>query len=366
MTDLAASAVVTPDGLVGPSVVVVEDGRVRAVEATSGPVPDRILVPGFVDMQVNGHDDIDVAGAQGPDWDRLDDIVASQGVTTWCPTLVTAPLDSYARPLGRIAEAAARGGLRPRIAGAHLEGPFLGGLPGAHDRSRIVPLDLSWLAALPDVVRLVTLGAELDHAVEAIRLLTGRGVLVSVGHSAATYDEAVEAAEAGARLATHLFNAMSPLHHREPGVTGAALTDARLTPSLIADLVHVHPAAIAVAFRTRGPAGIALVTDAVGWRSGRVGAAGVTRAPGDAPRRPDGTIAGSALRMDEAVANVVRHCGVGLAEAVGAASSTPARLLGLSDAGAIEAGRRADIVALDPAELRCRQTWIAGETVWAA
>jgi N-acetylglucosamine-6-phosphate deacetylase len=150
---IAASTVVTPAGLLEPGEVVVDDGVIADVRQARGPAPVRILAPGFVDLQVNGHDDVDCATADGDDWDRMDDLLIAQGVTGWCPTLVTAPLDRYAGPLARIQAAADRRRPgRPTILGAHLEGPFLGGAPGAHRREHIVPIDLDWLAALPPIV----------------------------------------------------------------------------------------------------------------------------------------------------------------------------------------------------------------------
>ncbi|HZT67654.1 MAG TPA: amidohydrolase family protein [Acidimicrobiales bacterium] len=363
MATLAARAVVTPEGILSPAVVETDGELIASVGPTTGPVPDRMIAPGYIDLQVNGHDDVDVSAAEGGDWDRLDDLLLAQGVTTWCPTLVTSPLESYRPRLEQIAAAAARGGRRPHIAGAHLEGPFLGGLPGAHDRRFLAPLDLDWIDQLPPVVRVVTVAPELERSPAAIRALAERGVVVSLGHSTATYEETLAAADSGARLVTHLFNAMSPVHHRQPGMVGAALTDHRLTPTLIADLVHVHPAVIAVAFRARGGAGVALVTDAVAWRSGRVGSSGISRVDEDAPRRPDGTIAGSALTMDRAVRNVVSAAGVPFEAAVAAASTVPARVLGDRTRGEVAPGRRADLVVLD-SEMRVGQTWVGGEPAW--
>ena len=375
MPTVAGRAVLLPDGRLAPAVVEIEGDVVAGVtpvpEERAAELPDRIVSPGFVDLQVNGHDDVDVSGAEGPEWDRLDELLLAQGVTAWCPTLVTAPLGSYGPALERISAAALRGGPRPAVLGAHLEGPFLGGLTGAHEESWVRPLDPGWLAALPPCVRIVTLGAELDGAAEAVALLAGRGVVVALGHSAADFAEAEAAAEAGARMVTHLFNAMSPLHHREPGLVGAALTDRRLTPSLIADLVHVHPAVVLAAFHARaglagdpGDPGIVLVTDAVGWRSGHVAGIGLRRREGDAPRRPDGTIAGSALTMDRAVANCVAT-GVSPAAALAAASLVPARLVGEAGRGRIEAGARADLVVLSP-RFEVAETWVGGDVAWGA
>jgi N-acetylglucosamine-6-phosphate deacetylase len=233
--------------------------------------------------------------------------------------------------------------------GAHLEGPFLGGAPGAHLTEFLQPPRLDWLAALPDVVRVVTLAPEAERALDAIRLLAGRGVLVSLGHSTASYEQALAGIDAGARLVTHCFNGMGPLHHREPGLIGAALTDDRVAVSLITDLVHVHPAAISLVLRAKSSRRVALVTDAVAWEG-----------DGDAPRLPDGTLMGSTLTANAAIKNAVRHCGVSLVDAVRAASTTPADLLGLSDRGRIEPGARADLVALEP-DLSVQATWVLGE-----
>ncbi|MEY2458720.1 MAG: N-acetylgalactosamine-6-phosphate deacetylase [Acidimicrobiaceae bacterium] len=353
MERIAAATIVTPSGLLGPGAVVVDAGRIVDIEPARGlddSTPARILAPGFIDLQVNGVGPIDVASAKDGDWDELDARLLAQGVTTWCPTLVSAPLDRFAAPLERIATAAARSDdrVRPSIAGAHLEGPFLGGAPGAHPLKFLQPPDLAWLARLPDIVRVVTLAPEAERALEAIRLLSARGVLVSLGHSTATYEETLAAIDAGARLVTHCFNGMGALHHRTPGLIGAALTDDRLAVSLITDLIHVHPAAVSLVFRSKSARRVALVTDAVAWEG-----------DGDAPRLADGTLMGSTLTADAAIRNVVEHCGVSLLDAVHAAATTPAELLGLSDRGRIEPGARADLVALNP-DLTVHMTWVEG------
>ncbi|HAS11271.1 MAG TPA: N-acetylglucosamine-6-phosphate deacetylase, partial [Acidimicrobiaceae bacterium] len=252
---------------------------------------------------------------------------------------------------------------RPTVLGAHLEGPFLGQHTGAHDPRRVVPIDLEWLGALPDIVALVTIGAEQHDAVAATEALAARGTVVSLGHSGATAARADEVFDAGATMVTHLFNAMGPLHQREPGVAGAALADERVVAGLIADLVHVHPALLRTAFRTKGADRIALVTDAVAWRAGHLAAADVTLVDG-APRLADGTIAGSALAMDVAVRNVAEAAGVPLADALTAASTTPADVLGDRSRGRIEVGARADLVLLDRDALTLRRTIIRGEVAW--
>jgi N-acetylglucosamine-6-phosphate deacetylase len=361
VTTLAAARVITPERVLEPGVVEIDGATIAGIRPTSGPVPARTLAPGFIDLQVNGVADIDVAHAHGRDWERLGDLLIEQGVTTWVPTLVTAPLDDFAAPIERVAAAAARPGPRPSIAGVHLEGPFLGEMHGAHPSDLVLPLDLDWLDALPETVAIVTLGPEQERAIDAIRRLCRRDVLVALGHSAASLETARDAADAGARLVTHCFNGMPSLHHRAPGLIGAALSDDRLAISLIADLVHVHPTALNIAFRAKGRERVALITDAVAWRAGEVGGIAL-HFDGRVPRLADGTLAGSALTMNVAVRNLVHDAAVALPDAVHAAATTPARLLGLSDRGALVPGARADVVALGET-LEVEAVWIAGQRV---
>jgi len=357
-TVVRAATVLSATGPLADTEVVIDGGRITDVRRAGGPVPDTVLVPGFVDLQVNGIGAVDVAHAAPRDWEHLDHALLAQGVTTWCPTIVTAPLDELEASLAAIADAARRppGTGRPEIAGAHLEGPFLA-VAGAHRPELLRPrVDVAWLESLGSLVRVVTLAPELPRALDAVAALSDRGVLVSLGHSACTAETALEAAEAGARLVTHAGNAMAPLHQRAPGLLGAALTDDRLSVSVIADLVHTHPVFVRLAFACKSAHGTALVTDSV--------ASPRDPAP---PRLPDGTLAGSVLRMDHALSNVVQRCAVSLPDAVRAASTTPARLLGLDDRGAIERGRRADLVALERiggGAYRVASVWVAGVGVW--
>jgi N-acetylglucosamine-6-phosphate deacetylase len=360
VTRLTAARVVTPYGMLSPGAVEIEDGQIVVVERGPRHVPDVTLAPAFIDLQVNGIGPVDVAAAEGSDWDELDRRLLSQGVAAWCPTLVTAPLESYAKPLERIATAAGRDAV-PEILGAHLEGPFLGGAPGAHRRELITALDPAWIAALPPVVRVMTLAPELDGSTDVIASLRDRGTTVALGHSTASYEEAEAAVDAGAELVTHCFNGMGPLHHRQPGLVGAALSDDRLAVSVIADLVHVHPAVLKSIFRAKGPDRVVLVTDAVAWEAEDLTALGVTF-EGRAPALPDGTLAGSAVTMVEAVANLVRAAGVPLEQAIRAASTTPADVLGAVDRGRIAPACRADIVALDD-DLCVSAMWLAGDQV---
>ena len=341
------------------------DGRIREVVATALASEFDVLAPGFIDMQVNGIGRVDVAQAEGADWDELDELLLSQGTTSWCPTLVSAPLDSYEVALARIAAAAARPpGARPRprprptILGVHLEGPFIS-VPGAHRPDRLRDPDLDWLLALPDIVRVVTLAPERRDGLDAVRLLAGRGVTVSVGHSAADTETMLAAVDAGATMVTHLFNAMPPMHHRNPGPVGCALADERLTVTVIADNIHVDPLVLrAAAAACAGR--LALVTDAAAFDAGHSGELRVATAD-DAPRLADGTLAGSRLRMDEAVRNLVA-AGVPLAAGVAAATSVPARALGITDRGALATGMRGDLVALSSSG-DVEAVWVGGELV---
>lgn len=354
MPSIVASLALTGGEREQPFLVTWEGGRIVAIEPTDEST-ERLLLPGLVDLQVNGIDEIDVARADGADWEQLDRLLLAQGVTAWCPTLVSAPLVSYDAPLARIAAAIARPrGPRPTIAGAHLEGPFLGGAPGAHRREHIAAIDLGWLAGLPAHVSVVTLAPEQPQALEAIRLLATGGRLVALGHSTAEAEQFDAAVAAGARLTTHLFNGMSGIHHRTLGVAGAALTNGLVSASLIADGVHVHPRVLRLAAEVLGPHRTVLVTDSVAWR----GDGSPLELRDGAPRQRDGTLAGSTLTMDQALRTCVA-AGVDPITAARAASTNPAALLGLTDRGQLAPGFRADMVALDR-ELQVEQVWVGG------
>lgn len=357
MAEIVAARLLQGSGWTGPARVVIEHDVVAAIEPATRPPDVDVLTAGFVDLQVNGIDTTDVAAAGDRGWDELDRALLDQGVTAWCPTLVSMPLAAYAHPLARIAAAMQRTGC-PEILGVHLEGPFLGTAPGAHPEELLGDPDLDWLASLPDHVRLVTLGPERAGAVQATELLATRGVTVSIGHSTASIEQLDACVEAGATMVTHLFNAMSGLHHRQPGVAAWALRHPTIRASLIADLVHVDAAMIDLAIRLLGPDRAILVTDAVAWKAGRVASIGVELRDG-APRLADGTLAGSALRIHDAVRHAV-HAGVELATALWAASRNPARVVGAGAThGIVGIGRRADLVALTPA-LAIEQVWLGG------
>jgi N-acetylglucosamine-6-phosphate deacetylase len=331
---------------------VIVDTGTHDAPAGATDVGDAILAPGFIDIQINGIADVDFSRMDDGGYARAASLLLQHGVTTFLPTLISAPLPAMAASLDALADAGAFG--------VHLEGPFLGGAPGAHIRDYLIETDVEWSLAQLDrhagLVKIVTIAPEADPDLRLTKELASRGVVVSVGHSTCTYDEARAACDRGARAVTHLYNAMSGLHHREPGVVGAALDDDRLTPSLIADLVHVHPAALKLAIARKR--NVALISDAIAIDARWAASRGVKEIDG-APRLPDGTLAGSTLTLERAIRNVVAH-GVGVDRAIEMASTIPAELLGLDDRGTLDVGKRADIVALEPDDLSVRSVWKDG------
>jgi N-acetylglucosamine-6-phosphate deacetylase len=352
--------------------------------AGAGPPPGRpdleltegVLLPGLVDLQVNGYFGVELGAADAAGWAQVARRLPETGTTAFLPTFITSPVDKLIDALRRSAATAAdlaEAGVGARVLGVHLEGPFISrNRPGAHNKAWMRDPDPGTVEALLDAgadhVRMVTLAPELDGALAAIGQFTQAGVLVSVGHSDATAQQVSAAVTAGARMVTHLFNAQRPMHHREPGVVGQALWDSRLVASLIADLHHVVGQVAALAF-TAAPGRLCLVTDAAacaGMPPGRyvLGGEPIVLGAGDGvpPVRADGTLAGSALRMDVAIANMV-GAGIGLAAAATAATRIPADLIGRPDLGRIAVGAAADLVWLGD-DLRTRATWVAGRQVY--
>lgn len=335
---------------------------------------DGYLVPGFVDLQVNGYFGAEFQDADAASWADVAAELPVTGTTAFVPTLITAPVDSLVTALSAAAGFASElPESGARVLGVHLEGPFISPeRRGAHNPAWITDPAPAAVAALVEagggLLRVLTLAPERPGALAAIDQLTAAGVLVSVGHSDATAEQVAAAASRGARMVTHLFNAQRPLGHREPGVVGQALVDDRLTSGLIVDLYHVAGSVCGLAFRA-APGRIALVTDAAapaGMPAGKylLGGQPITLPPpaGAPPVRSDGTLAGSALRMDVAIANTVR-CGVSLPAAVAAATRIPADLIGRFDIGRLAPGAKGDLVWLSP-ELRTRATWLSGRLVY--
>lgn len=329
-----------------------------------------LVAPGFVDLQCNGGLGIDLASNPEGIWE-LAALLPRFGVTAWLPTIVTTPPGIVERALATLAAGPPAGWRGASPVGLHLEGPFLSeDKRGAHPATLLCPPSLDAMAgwSRDAGVALVTLAPELEGALEVIAALVERGVVVSLGHSAATEAQAVAAVQAGATWVTHLFNAMALLHHREPGLAGVALNDERLSVGLIADGVHVHPTMVALAQRALADR-LTLVTDAVaalGMPSGQqvMGRAEVSVGD-DGVRLADGTLAGSNLAMDQAVRNLVAFTGCSPEAAVRAATATPAGVLGDERRGSPAPGANADLVLLTHS-LEVVATIVGGEIVYDA
>ena len=334
------------EGRLVPGDVAVDDGRVTAVGL--GGAGRGIAAPGFIDLQVNGFAGVDFLGADAAGYATAGEALVETGVTAYLPTLITSAEAELVAALEAVPDSAPGA----RILGAHLEGPFLAATRlGTHRmaarRDPDPPLMERLLAAGP--VTLVTLAPELPGALELIDLLHARGITVSLGHTDATAVEAHAAFDRGVRTVTHVFNAMRPMLHRDPGVVGAALVRPEVVVQAIVDGIHLDPDVVRLLWRVAAGR-MSLVTDAIAG----AGLGDGTYALGeieivvsdDVVRREDGVLAGSALTMVEAVRNLVA-IGAPLEQALEAASTVPARILGLPQLGRLAPGGPADVVVLD-------------------
>lgn len=371
---LTGARVVTDDGVLDDGWVRVADGVITGVG--TGPAPSAAtidveggwVVPGFVDIHCHGGGG---GSFTGLDPEQTRTAVATHrghGTTTMLASLVTAPVPELSEQVAALSELVTDG----LLAGIHLEGPFLSAARcGAHDPALLRPPDREAVDRLLNAgrgtVRMVTLAPELENSVDAVRRLTDSGVIAAIGHTDAVLDQVVPAVDAGATVATHLFNGMRPLHHREPGPVGALLDDERVTVELICDLVHLHPGVVRLAASHAGAGRTVAITDAIGATAAgdgtyELGALSVTVRDG-VPTLADGSLAGSTLTMDAAFRNLVHGCGVPVTDAVVATATKPAALLGLSEqVGAIRSGLAADLVVLDD-ELRPRRVMKAGSWI---
>jgi N-acetylglucosamine-6-phosphate deacetylase len=293
----------------------------------------------------------------------------STGTTAYLPTVISSPERLYEEVLPEVR--AGRPSSGAEVLGIHLEGPFINlSKRGAHAAAHVLPPDPKLLARLLDLgpVRMVTLAPELEGSEELMALASRRGAVVSAGHSDASFEVAYEAFDASVAGVTHLFNAMNAMHHREPGLLGAAFAHPRAVCTLIADGLHVHPEMVGLAFRMLGPDRICLTTDAIsaaGMRDGRYSLATRTvYLDGGVPKLGSGVIAGSVLNMGAAFRNILAFTGCTVPEAARMASTTPARLVGEGKRkGRLAPGYDADVTVLAP-NLSVEVVWRAGEPVY--
>lgn len=360
MTVLGNGRVVTHDAVLDPGWIEVEGSRIVAV---GGGAParidvdlaDRYVVPGFVDTHVHGGGGGAYTSADAEAIARVAAFHLSHGTTSTIGSLISATAEDLERQVTVLAESV-RSGV---VAGIHLEGPWLSpGKKGAHDPAVLRPPTATEVGHLLELgggtIRMVTIAPELDGGLAAVEQVVAAGAVVAVGHTMATYDQARQAMDAGATVATHLYNAMPSLHHREPGAVAALLEDPRCTVELVADGHHVHPAMLDLAVRAAGVDRVSLVTDAMqaaGLGDGEYELGGrAAKVRNGLVRLRDGdSIAGSTLTMDAAFRFVVREIGVSLVEAARMAATNPAGALGLRDVGSLRTGLRADLVLLDSA-----------------
>jgi N-acetylglucosamine-6-phosphate deacetylase len=405
MLVIAGGDVVVRDRVLAAASLIVDGTRVAAIDArgADGPAGATVVsaagcyvVPGFVDVHVHGVEGDDTLD-EGAPIARIASKLPRYGVTSFCPTTVACRPAQLRAVLQQVAQArAARPAGSARVLPAHLESNFInpdyrGAQPadclrlppegGGHarqrpDRGRGEQGEFSGgdilreIAAARAAVGTVTLAPELPGALDLVRTLVGAGHRVSLGHSGASFDEALAAIDAGARHATHLFNRMTPLTHRAPGLAGAVLAREELDAELICDGYHVHPAMCRVAIAAKGARGIMAITDGTGG-SGLLPGSTATlggrriRVSEDAALLDDGTLAGSTLTMDGAFRRIVTSFGGSVVDAAAMCATTPARALGLRGHGAIEADAIADVLVLDRS-FRVMATIIDGEIAYRA
>jgi N-acetylglucosamine-6-phosphate deacetylase len=383
MLAFTAAKLLTPTEIVEHPVMLVEDGRVLKISARGGSeIPagttvldfgEKWIAPGYVDIHIHGSAGFDVMDDNSEALPAIEQLLIRHGVTTYFPTTVTAPLDATLRALDRLADAIEKReqdrGRESRAlpAGIHLEGPFISQLRrGVHPPEDLLVPTLAlferfWQAARGRI-RVLTIAPELENALEVISAAASRAVCVSLGHSDADLAAAERGILAGAKHATHTFNAMRPLDHRAPGILGAVLTDPRVTADIIVDGVHLDPSIVKLVAAAKGPQQTVLITDATaatGMPNGRYHLGSFEVDVCDGRCTVDGKLAGSVLTMDRAVRNLTRFAEWTLPHAVTAASRNPANVVQIANKGVLAPGADADFIVLN-SEGDVSRTFVSG------
>jgi N-acetylglucosamine-6-phosphate deacetylase len=382
-TIITAACLVTPVERIEAPVMVIEDGHIislasrNATEISEGRRLDfqnLILAPGFIDIHIHGGAGRDAMEASESALEQIERQLVKHGVTAYLPTTVTAPQEKILKALDGLGKSIAGANrIQGRAAplGIHLEGPFISHEKrGVHPPQDLLPpspqaLERFWQASAGNI-RMMTIAPELPGALETIRYARALGVHSSLGHSNATYKEAQSGISAGADHATHTFNAMRALDHRDPGILGAVLENDELTADIIADGIHVHPSVLKLFLRAKGADRAILITDAISatdMPDGVYSLGGLEVQVSNGRCEFQGKLAGSVLTLDRAIRNVMSFAGWQLQQAIKLATLNPAQRLGVSDQrGLLAAGRRADLVVLTP-EGEVAHTIIGGEIV---
>ncbi|MBE3102847.1 MAG: N-acetylglucosamine-6-phosphate deacetylase [Bacilli bacterium] len=352
----------TKDSFVGD--IYIENGKIKEVAASLDRTADIhinnesrkwIIVPGYIDVHIHGADSFDAMDATQEALEGLASALPREGTTSFLATTMTQSSSAISQALINVSLFQAQDN-QAEMLGVHLEGPFIspkraGAQPVEHILKPSIPLFKKWQEQSGNRIKLVTIAPEAENGLAFIEELSVNGVIASIGHTDATAEMVSKAVEAGARHVTHLYNQMSPFHHREPSVVGASLIEDKLTVELIADLIHSHPLALNLAFRQKNAHRIILITDSIrakGLQPGTYDLGGQdVHVSDNEARLGDGTLAGSVLTMENATKNMKYATGCTLSELVAMTSTNAAIQLGLSNKGSIEPGRDADLTIID-------------------
>lgn len=363
MYSILCSSLFTPAKVSGENVILVSDGKVESIEPNPKPgyniidLREYTVIPGLVDIHIHGINGFDTMDASKESLNEMSYALALLGVTSFLATTVTDSNEKIEKALCNVKESLEKELIGAKLLGVYLEGPYINKVfKGAHPENYIREIDLGEIGALVkaygDVIKVFAIAPEKENAIEAIKLLTDKGIKVSLAHTNATYSEASSAIDAGAGLVTHLFNGMRGLHHREPGIVCAALTDDRVGTEIIIDKIHFNPAIAKIISRCKKTDDIILITDcimAAGLPDGKykLGVLDIF-VEGGISTLESGTLAGSTLKLKDAVVNMLNEADISFENALKMATINPARALGLdSEIGSIEKGKKADIVAVD-------------------